>query len=53
MSLLYTFSKNVSGCSGSNDSFAHITVTRSSLSDKLMMLCVYPVGILLITKLIE
>ena len=38
--LFSTFSKNVSGLSGSNCSLAHITVTRSSVSDKLIMLCV-------------
>ena len=35
-----TFSPNVSGRAGSNCSFAHITVTRSSVSERLMMLCV-------------
>ena len=38
----YTFSKNVSGRAGSNCSFAHIRVTRFSVSLKLMMLWVYP-----------
>ena len=35
-----TFSPNVSGWFGSKDSFAHITVTRFSVSDKLIILCV-------------
>ena len=39
-SAYYTVSKKVSGLSGSNASFAHITVTRFSVWDKLMMLCV-------------
>ena len=36
----YTFSKYVSGFSGLNRSFAHINVTKSSVSDRLMILCV-------------
>lgn len=35
-----TCSEKVSGCCGSNGSFAHITVTRFSVSDRLMMLWV-------------
>ena len=35
-----TFSPNVSGWFGSKDSFAHMTVTKFSVSDKLMILCV-------------
>ena len=35
-----TTSKKVSGCAGSKGSFAHITVTRFSVSDKLIILCV-------------
>ena len=38
----YTGSKKVSGFFGSNTSLQVITVTRSSVSDKLMMLCVHP-----------
>ena len=43
----YTFSKKVSGWVGSKISFAHMTVTRFSVSDRLMMLCVYVDKILL------
>ena len=39
---LYTFSANVSGCSGLKISLQVITVTRFSVSDRLMMLCVQP-----------
>ena len=39
---LYTFSKKVSGLLGSNTSLQVITVTRSSVSDKLIILCVQP-----------
>lgn len=39
---LYTFSKKVSGLFGSNTSLQVITVTRSSVSDRLTMLCVQP-----------
>ena len=35
-----TFSPKVSGWLGSKDSLAHMTVTRFSVSDKLIMLCV-------------
>ena len=35
-----TFSPKVSGWFGSKDSLAHMTVTRFSVSDKLIMLCV-------------
>ena len=35
-----TCSEKVSGCCGSNGSFAHMTVTRFSVSDKLMILWV-------------
>ena len=38
----YTFSPKVSGLSGSNCSLSHITVTRFSVSDKFIMLCVQP-----------
>ena len=38
----YTFSKNVSGLLGSKISLQYITVTRFSVSLKLMMLWVYP-----------
>lgn len=38
----YTGSKNVSGCPGSKISLHVITVTKSSVSDKLMILCVHP-----------
>ncbi len=37
---LTTFSPNVSGWFGSNCSLAHMTVTKFSVSDKLIMLCV-------------
>ena len=37
---LSTFSKNVSGRVGSKHSLQYITVTRSSVSDRLMMLWV-------------
>ena len=40
LSANYTGSKNVSGFSGLNRSFAHINVTKSSVSDRLMILCV-------------
>ncbi len=36
------FSKKVSGLFSSNGSFAHITVTRFSESDRLIILWVYP-----------
>lgn len=38
ISCFYTFSKNVSGCPGSKTSLHVITVTKSSVSDRLMML---------------
>lgn len=38
----YTGSKNVSGCVGSKISLHVITVTKSSISDKLIILCVHP-----------
>ena len=38
----YTFSKNVSGLFGSNTSLQVMTVTRSSVSDRLIMLWVQP-----------
>ena len=38
----YTTSKKVSGLFGSNTSLQVMTVTRSSVSDRLMMLCVQP-----------
>ena len=38
----FTGSKNVSGCFGSKISLHVITVTRFSVSDKLIMLCVHP-----------
>ena len=38
----HTFSKKVSGPPGSNTSLQYITVTKSSVSERLMMLCVYP-----------
>lgn len=37
-STIYTFSKKVSGCPGSKTSLHVITVTRSSVSDRLMIL---------------
>ena len=40
--LRHTFSKYVSGFCGSKISLQYITVTRFSVSDRLMMLCVYP-----------
>lgn len=40
--MFQTFSKNVSGLSLSSISDAHITVTRSSVSLRLMILCVHP-----------
>ena len=36
---IYTFSPKVSGLSGSNCSLAHITVTKFSVSDKLIIIC--------------
>ena len=39
---LHTFSKNVSGFSWLNISLHVITVTRSSVFDRLMILCVHP-----------
>ena len=36
----HTFSKKVSGRPGSNTSLQYITVTKSSVSERLMMLCV-------------
>ena len=36
----YTFSKKVSGRPGLNTSLQYITVTKSSVSERLMMLCV-------------
>ncbi len=38
----YTSSRNVSGCKGSKRSFAHISVTRHSVSERFSILCVYP-----------
>ena len=38
----HTFSKKVSGRPGSNTSLQYITVTKSSVSERLMMLCVKP-----------
>lgn len=40
--VIQTFSKNVSGLCGLNTSLQVITVTRFSVSDRLMMLCVQP-----------
>ena len=40
--LAHTFSKKVSGCFGLKISLHVITVTRSSVSERLMMLCVQP-----------
>ena len=42
MSSFYTVSPKVSGLPGSNCSLAHIKVTKFSVSDRLMILWVYP-----------